>query len=333
MPITTTNGGSGVNQLNEHPFGDRRPDLFIDSMIKSAAVLNRFSIVDGVKSKLNVPIFGLNPTGGANLPADGFNSGANCDFEDTFTATVEEKEMSVDTFSWGFKNCKDALESSYRGLMLKKGQLNPETIDAEFRAWIFDRFAKLASEKALIKAGTDLLNAMKTGSDAVPSGTGEQVVDLALAGATLDSSNILDKMLEGYQAMTDVMLSAIYGDADREYRPAYFLGTAAYQAFQIAMTESFSDSMAIANSNDIAKGSIPSYYGMEVIHFPSLSADHYFIAAPSNLVLLTDNYNDVKAIGSEYEAKEHAEYLYGRFKLGFDYMKGEEIVLAYDVTP
>jgi len=40
-------------------WGDRRPDLFIDTMVKSAAVLNRFSIVDGVKSKLNVPIFSV----------------------------------------------------------------------------------------------------------------------------------------------------------------------------------------------------------------------------------------------------------------------------------
>ena len=39
------------------PYGDRRPDLFIDSMVKSAAVLNRFRLVDGVKAKVNVPIF------------------------------------------------------------------------------------------------------------------------------------------------------------------------------------------------------------------------------------------------------------------------------------
>lgn len=325
MPITQT----GTGQLNTHPFGDRRPDLFIDSMIKSAAVLNRFSIVDGVKSKLNVPIFGLAATGGET---EGGFAGDSCAFDDTFTATVEEKEMSVDSFSWGFKNCKDALESSYRGLMLKKGQLNPETIDAEFRAWIFDRFAKLASEKALNKAGTDLISKMKgenSYADAVPAG---QVVDLN--GTALSSSNILDKMQDAYQAMSGVMLSAVYGDADREYRPAYFLGTAAYQAFQIAMAEEFATSLALTSSDGIAKGAIPNYYGMEVIHFSSLAANTAFVAAPNNLVLLTDNYNDVQAIGSEYEAKEHAEYLYGRFKLGFDYMKGEEIVLVHpDVTP
>lgn len=323
MPINSTD--PSIQHIDS--WGDRRPDLFIDSMIKSAAVLNRFSIVDGVKSKLNVPIFGL----AESTANEGF-AGTTCAFEDTFTADITEKEMSVDTFSWGFKNCKDALETTYRGLMLKKGQLNPETLDAEFRSWIFDRFAKVASEHALNKAANDLVANMKGESayaDAVPSA---QVVDLE--GNDLASSNILDKMQDAYQAMSGVMLSAVYGDADREFKPAYFLGTKAYQAFQIAMAEEFASNLSLTSSDGIAKGAIPTYYGMEVIHFSSLADNTAFVAAPNNLVLLTDNYNDVQAIGSEYEAKEHAEYLYGRFKLGFDYMKGEEIVLIHpDVTP
>ena len=43
--------------ISNLPYGDRRPDLFIDTMVKSAAVLNRFRLVDGVKAKVNVPIF------------------------------------------------------------------------------------------------------------------------------------------------------------------------------------------------------------------------------------------------------------------------------------
>ena len=31
------------------------------------------------------------------------------------------------------------------------------------------------------------------------------------------------------------MLAAVYGDADREFKPAIFLGTAAMQAYQIAI--------------------------------------------------------------------------------------------------
>ena len=321
MPINSTD--PSIQHVTS--WGDRRPDLFIDTMVKSAAVLNRFSIVDGVKSKLNVPIFGLAKTTGEG--ENGFG-GDTCAFDDTFTADITEKEMSVDTFSWGFKNCKDALETTYRGLMLKKGQLNPETLDAEFRGWIFDRFAKLASEKALIKAGSDLPSLMSgtTGSDSVPVGQRVDVSTDHTAGDLQLSSAVLDVLKDAYLSMSGEMASAVYGDADRDFRPAIFLGTGAYQAYQIAMAEAYPNA-ALATSEAISRGAVPAYYGMEVVHFPSLAVDTGFITPPSNLVMLTDDYNDVQAIGSEYEAKEHAEYLYGRFKLGFDYMQSKNIVL------
>ena len=126
--------------------------------------------------------------------------------------------------------------------------------------------------------------------------------------------------------MSSEMASAVYGDADREFKPAIFLGTTAYQAYQIAMAQDFKNA-ALATSDSISRGALPAYYGMEVIHFAPLAADTAFITPPSNLVLLTDDYNDVRAIGSEYEPREHAEYLYGRFKLGFDYMQSKNIVL------
>ena len=50
------------------------------------------------------------------------------------------------------------------------------------------------------------------------------------------------------------------------------------------------------------------------------------ISAPQNLVMLTDDYNDVKAIDMEYEARENSDLIWGQFKLGFSYLKGEEIV-------
>ena len=50
--------------ISNLPYGDRRPDLFIDAMVKSAAVLNRFRLIDGVKAKVNVPIFDASLTFG-----------------------------------------------------------------------------------------------------------------------------------------------------------------------------------------------------------------------------------------------------------------------------
>ena len=312
MGILNTNGGSGAAEVQDHVWGDRSRDLFIDAMVKSAAVLNRFTLIDGVKNKVNVPIF--------DVSTSAFVAGDDCEFADNNVASIQEKEMTVQTFHWGFKNCKDALESSYRGLMLKKGQLNPETLDAEFRSWIFDRFAKLAAQKALVQANTELLAEMKSGGDAVPAA---QVLDI---GATaISSANILDHMESAYEKMSAVMVAAVYGDADREFKPAYFLGSVAYQAYQIAIAGLYT-----TTPQGVVEGAIPNYYGMEVIHMASMPANEFIIAAPQNLVMLTDDYNDVRAIDMKYEAELSSDKIWGQFKLGFSYLKGEEIVYAKD---
>ena len=67
-------------------WGNRQSGLFIDTMIKSAAVLDLFTIVDGVKDKLNVPVFALSQqqSNGVDI---GFG-GANCEFTDTWSADI-----------------------------------------------------------------------------------------------------------------------------------------------------------------------------------------------------------------------------------------------------
>jgi hypothetical protein len=290
--------------ISNLPYGDRRPDLFIDAMVKSAAVLNRFRLVDGVKAKVNVPIFDASLTFGNDL----------CQFDPQSTASVGEKEMSVETYKWAFLNCKDALESSYRGLMLKKGQHNPETMDSEFKDWVFDYFAKKSAEHALGLAATELTTEM--GNDA-------DVIDTLIGGGALTSLNILDEMEKAYAAMSDIMVAAVYGDADRDFKPAFFLGTAAMQHYQIAIAEKYT-----TTPQGIVEGNIPTYYGMEVVHFPSLGADQFFVSAPQNIVMLTDDYNDVRAIDMKYEAELSSDKIWGQFKLGFSYLKGEEIVYA-----
>ena len=291
-------------QISNLPYGDRSRNLFIDSMVKSAAVLNRFRLVDGVKNKVNVPIFDASLQFGSDL----------CVFDPQSTATIAEKEMSVETYKWSFLNCKNALEASYRGLLLKKGQHNPETMDAEFKDWVFDYFAKLSSQKALELAATELTTEMLADAD---------VIDSVIAGA-LDSTTILDEMEAAYGEMSDVMLAAVYGDADRDFKPAFFLGTAAMQAYQIAIAEKYT-----TTPQGIVEGGIPAFYGMEVVHFPSLAAGEFIVSAPQNLVMLTDDYNDVKAIDMKYEAELSSDKIWGQFKLGFSYLKGEEIVYAH----
>lgn len=290
--------------ISNLPYGDRRPNLFIDSMVKSAAVLNRFRLVDGVKNKVNVPIFDASLQFGNDL----------CVFDPQSTASVGEKEMTVETYKWSFLNCKNALETSYRGLLLKKGQHNPETMDAEFKDWVFDYFAKKSAEHALRLAATELATEMLADAD---------VIDNVIVGG-ITPLNVLDHMEAAYAAMSDVMLAAVYGDADRDFKPAFFLGTEAMQAYQIAIAEKYT-----TTPQGIVEGSIPSYYGMEVVHFASLPAGEFIVAAPQNLVMLTDDYNDVRAIDMKYEAELSSDKIWGQFKLGFSYLKGEEIVYTH----
>jgi len=286
------------------PYGDRRQNLFIDSMVKSAAVLNRFRLIDGVKAKVNVPIFDASLTFGTDL----------CVFTPASSASIAEKEMTVDTYKWAFLNCKNVLEASYRGLLLKKGQHNPETMDAEFKDWVFDYFSKLAAEKALTLAGSEI--ELELGNDAA-------VLDYTIAAGGLTSANILDEMEKAYATMSGDMLAAIYGDADRDFKPAFFMNTVNLQKYQIAIAEKFT-----TTPEGIIEGNIPPYYGMEVIHMASIANDSFFISAPQNLVMLTDDYNDVKAIDMKYEAELSSDKIWGQFKLGFSYLKGEEIVYA-----
>ena len=294
--------------ISNLPYGDRRPDSFIDTMVKSAGVLDRFRLVDGVKNKVNVPIFDAALTFGSDI----------CAWDPQSTATIGEKEMSVSDYKWSFLNCKNALESSYRGLMLKKGQHNAETMDAEFKDWVFDYFAKLSAQKALELAATELTTELAADAD---------VIDYDTNVATISKANILSVLEGAYGAMSEVMLSAIFGDADRQYRPAFFMGTAAYQAYQLAIADKYT-----TTPEGIINGNIPTYLGMEIIHFPSMAANEVIVSAPDNIVMLTDDYNDVRAIDMKYEAELSSDKVWGQFKLGFSYLKGSEIVYAKDVA-
>ena len=67
---------------------------------------------------------------------------------------------------------------------------------------------------------------------------------------------------------------------------------------------------------------------MEVIHFPSMPANEFYDCCSTEHRMLTDEYNDVRAIDMKYEAELSSDKIWGQFKLGFSYLKGEEIVYA-----
>jgi hypothetical protein len=282
---------------------NRKPEEFIDQIVKSARIVNDFTLVDGVKSKVALPIYGATLSFGSDL----------CTFDPQSAAEIDEKEMSVSTFKWDFVNCKNVLESEYRSMMLRQGQLNEEVMDADFADWVFDYFAKLVGSKVLAEAGTQLVDAIENGADAASVNT-----DTISA---IDESNILAALETGYKAMPADVLAAVYGDADRSFLPTIYLGTAAFQAYQLAIADKYTQT-----PEGIIRGEIPTYLGMPVVHFASLPANTVIMTPPRNLVMLTDDFADTTAIQNEYEARVNSLYVWGQFKLGFDFKNPAHIV-------
>lgn len=283
---------------------NRKPEEFIDQIVKNTRVLDGFTIIDGVKSKVAVPKYSATIAYHADL----------CSFDPTSSASIDEKEMSVATFKWDFINCKDVLESEYRSMMLRQGQLNEETMDADFSDWLFDYFRKLVQEKIVTVAGTELVTEITTGVDSA------DVLTDTLAAAT-DSDNIYAQLEQAYQTFSNDLLAAVYGDADRDFMPTIYLPTASMQAYQIARGDKYT-----TTPEGIESGVVGNYMGMEVRHFSSLPANTILITPPRNLVMLTDSYNDSLSIQTEYDNKTNSRLVWGQFKLGFDFKNPEHLV-------
>jgi len=283
---------------------NRKPEEFIDQIVKNTRVLDGFTIIDGVKSKVAVPKYSATIAYHADL----------CSFDPTSSASIDEKEMSVATFKWDFINCKDVLESEYRSMMLRQGQLNEETMDADFSDWLFDYFRKLVQEKIVTVAGTELVTEITTGVDSA------DVLTDTLAAAT-DSDNIYAQLEQAYETFSTDLLAAVYGDADREFMPTIYLPTASMQAYQIARGDKYT-----TTPEGIESGVVGNYMGMEVRHFSSLPANTILITPPRNLVMLTDSYNDSLSIQTEYDNKTNSRLVWGQFKLGFDFKNPEHLV-------
>lgn len=293
----------GINVAAGLPWSNRKPEEFIDQIVKTASVTNDFTLIDGVKSKAQVPIYDASLQFGNDL----------CVFDPQSSADIDEKEMAVETYKWDFLNCKETLETTYRSVMLRQGQLNEETMDSDFADWVYDYFVKLVGQKVLEQAGSELITKITTGPDA-----GSVITDTISA---ITKSNILDALETGYVAMPADVLAAVFGDADRSFMPTIYLGTAAYQAYQLAIADKYT-----MTPEGIINGGIPNYLGMPVVHFASLPVNTIIITPPRNLVMLTDNFSDTRSIQNKYEAEVNSIKLWGQFKLGFDFKNPEHLV-------
>ena len=286
-------------------WGNRNPNEFTSSLLTQSTVYNLFTMVDGVKSKYQMP------TAEATISFHG----DLCTFDPQATVTVGEKEMAVTDFKWDFSDCKGSLDATYRSLLLKKGLHNAETMDRSLGEWAFDRFSALVSEKILAESALQIVDKMENGPDAADVNT--------IAAVAITKTNILATMESMYDAMPEVLLDAVEGDSTEVIRPVYMLGAAAYKAYRLATK----DLNLSFDRDDQSRFPAPPFLDIQVVRYPKLEAGVIILGRPTNFVMLTDDLSDPNQINQEYEWRTNSLDVGGQFKLGFDFIRGEEIVL------
>lgn len=286
-------------------WGDRRSSLLMDTMVRNSAFLSRLTLVDGVKSKALIPTYDASLTYGSNL----------CDLTDGTGGSLDlgEKEVAVKDYTWYFSNCKKSLETTYRSLMLRKGTMNEQTLDDDLKDWLLTHFGKLNGAKAMTLASAEIMAEIKA--------------DSQVNKVTTSKTSVLEILDDMYKAIPQDLLDILYGEADRDIKPVIFMNSNMIRDYQMEVAKK-----DVISYNGISKGEIPTYMGMEIVNFSTLPDGAIIIAQPNNLLLVCDDFGDVKSIQTEYDKKKNSDEWFGSFKIGFSYRYGKYMVVREAAT-
>lgn len=293
-------------------YGNRTPSEFIAQTIIESGVHGNYSIYDGVKDKQQIPVFAAALTWGTDL----------CTFDPQSVASIDEKEFVTKNYKWAFKNCKTALQRSYRSLMLKQGQNNSETMDSDFKDWVFDYFSKLAGQHVGSLAHDEL--AAQITADA---NVNKEAGAAGSAAKLIDEATVLDELKIVFKAMTEEMYLSNFNvngvSKDQSIGLAFILPYEVYVAAHVALTSAAS----LQERIQIEAGTLPlKYMGIPLYVDVNQAADRVLLAPLNNFVTVVDDIADIKAIQTKYMEELSSDYLWGQFTIGFGYKKSELIV-------
>ena len=307
--------GTIANSIKQTGWGNRKQELFIDAVMMSDSFLNKMTLIDGVKSKAQIPVYAAGISFGSNV----------CDVTagENSSWMLEEKEISNSPFTWYFSNCKTSLEGTYRSLMLRKGQLNEQTFDDDFKEWLFDYFAKEIGQKCMQTAYEELKAKITAGTKNKANSKG----CVSVAHVAITKSNILSQLEKMYSAFSDDMINSYMAQTDEEYKPVIYMNARTIQAYQFAMAEKYTTTPV-----GIIEGQIPGWMGFKVECWSYLKDGEILITPPANMLLITDDFGDVKAIQSEYEPLKNTDQFYGQFRIGFDIRREDLVVYCFNAT-
>ncbi len=298
-------------------YGNRTPSEFIAQTIISSGLPSKFSLYDGVKDKQQIPVFDGSLTWGTDM----------CVFDPQSVVSIDEKEFTASNYKWAFKNCKTALQQSYRSMMMKKGANNAETMDEQFKDWVFDYFSKLASAK--IGALAEDAISTEIASDA---NVNKEVGAAGTLGLATDPDTVLAQLADVFNAITREMylshFSARGAILDNSENLAFELPFDVYHAAHIALTQK----MSWSDRADLEAGRVPlSYMGINIYMNPEQAATTIRVAPLNNYVTVVDDLADVEAIQAKYIEELSSDYMWGQFTIGFGYKKSE-LIVDYTLT-
>lgn len=293
-------------------YGNRTESQFIAQTILASGVHGNYQIFDGVKDKQQIPVFAGSLTWGTDL----------CVFDPQSVVSIDEKEFVTKNYKWAFKNCKTALQRSYRSLMLKQGQNNAETMDSDFKDWVFDYFSKLASKYIGTLAHDELATQITADANVnKTTGAAGSTADLIDASTVLAQLQLIFKLMTEEMYLTNFNVNGVV--KDQEIGLAYILPFEVYQAAHIALT----NNMTFNERAQIEAGALPlKYMGIPIYLDVNQAANRVVLAPLSNFVTVVDDIADVKAIQTKYMEELSSDYLWGQFTIGFGYKKSELIV-------
>ena len=196
--------------------------------------------------------------------------------------------------------------------MLKKGQHYAETLDSEFKDWGLLRFAQIAAADAVSYAATQITTELAADAD---------VIDVTLVAANLlDPTTVIAELEKVYLGASTELKRAIQGGMVEGFAPKLYVSASVMAAFSVAYSKSFT---TVYGEGERV---YPRLHGMEVRVWDGLLDTQVVMAQPSNLWLITDDFNDIRAIDMEYEKKVNTDRIWGQMLLNFSYGQGERIV-------
>lgn len=285
-------------------------DFYSKALLEGGSTAS-FRLVPNVKSKIKLPRYDI-----GNLIKD-----AGCAWSPSGEGTLSQKDFEVCSKDIQMELCATTFENNFLGELLRPGHNTGEVAPTDFINYMTGEAAKKIQNDLEVAAWQGDTDAM-TYPENICDGLGKK---LAADATVIDVQNVA------------VALGTVIAEVTKVYNaiPATVINNPDLRFF-------VSDNIARLYQQAIASASNEAYYvgakelnylGIPMIVAQGLPANEMVAAATTNLVLLTDLLSDEDELNIIPQAGvtgTRTVRMAGGFKIGFDFLVGEEVVYYFD---